>query len=159
MALRIFRFRRFSTQLLLLLAGLFTVVQLSVYLLISQANERNALEHIEQNLQTGAKIYKDRCESCHQAQGEGIARIYPPLANNQSITMRNPVNSIRIVLNGGFPPSTEGNQRPYGMPPFYQDLSDEQIAAVVTYIRQSWGNAAPPAAPIEVGRSRGVPVD
>ena len=58
MALRIFRFRRFSTQLLLLLAGLFAVVQLTVYLLVSQANERNALEHIEQNLQVGARTFQ-----------------------------------------------------------------------------------------------------
>jgi adenylate cyclase len=57
-ALRIFRFRRFSTQLLLLLAGLFAVVQVSVYLLISQANDRNARKHIEQSLQTGAKIFR-----------------------------------------------------------------------------------------------------
>jgi len=57
-ALRIFRFRRFSTQLLLLLAGLFSVVLISVYLLVSQANERNAREHIRQNLQTGAKIFR-----------------------------------------------------------------------------------------------------
>ncbi len=57
MALRIFRFRRFSTQLLLLLAGLFAVVQLSVYLLISRVNERNAIEHIHQNLQIGARIF------------------------------------------------------------------------------------------------------
>ena len=45
------------------------------------------------------------------------------------------------------------------MPPFYQDLSDEQIAAVVTYIRQSWGNNAAPTWSVEVARSRGVPVD
>ena len=59
----------------------------------------------------------------------------------------------------GFPPSTEGNPRPYGMPPFYQDLSDTQVAAVVTYLRQSWGNSAPPTWPVEVERSRGVPAD
>lgn len=107
----------------------------------------------------GAKVYKDHCESCHQPNGEGVPRIYPPLANNQSITMRNAINPIRIVLNGGFPPSTEGNPRPYGMPPFYQDLNDEQVAAVVTYIRQSWGNRAQPTWQVEVERSRGVPVD
>jgi mono/diheme cytochrome c family protein len=110
-------------------------------------------------MQAGGKVYKDRCESCHQAKGEGVPRIYPPLANNESIAMRNPVNAIRIVLNGGFPPSTEGNPRPYGMPPFYQDLSNEEVAAVVTYIRQSWGNDAPPTLPFEVQRSRGVPAD
>jgi mono/diheme cytochrome c family protein len=44
------------------------------------------------------------------------------------------------VLNGGFPPGTEGNPMPYGMPPFAQALSDDEVAAVVTYIRTSWGN-------------------
>ena len=52
------RFRRFSTQLLLLLAGLFAVVQVSVYLLVTRANEANAREHIAQNLRTGAKIFR-----------------------------------------------------------------------------------------------------
>ena len=113
----------------------------------------------EAMMKSGAKVYKDHCEKCHQAKGQGVPRIYPPLANNESIAMRNPVNAIRIVLNGGFPPSTEGNPRPYGMPPFYQDLNDEQIAAVVTFIRQSWGNNAPPTWSVEVSRSRGVPAD
>jgi mono/diheme cytochrome c family protein len=110
-------------------------------------------------LSLGAQVYKDRCESCHGADGQGVPRIYPPLANNQAITMTNAVNPIRIVLNGGFPPSTEGNPRPYGMPPFYQELSDEQVAAVVTYVRQSWGNTAPPAWSVDVQKSRGVPAD
>ena len=58
MAFRIFRFRRFSSQLLLLLAGLIALVQVAVYLLITDANERNAIEHIEQNLQIGARIFQ-----------------------------------------------------------------------------------------------------
>jgi mono/diheme cytochrome c family protein len=110
-------------------------------------------------LAAGAKVYKDHCEACHRADGQGVPRIYPPLANNQSITMRNAINPVRIVLNGGFPPSTEGNPRPYGMPPFYQELSDAQVAAVVTYVRQSWGNSAPPTNAVEVQKSRGVPAD
>jgi mono/diheme cytochrome c family protein len=107
----------------------------------------------------GRKIYEQHCQECHQAKGEGVPRIYPPLQNNESINMKFPINAIRIVLNGGFPPSTEGNPRPYGMPPFYQDLSDQEVAAVVTFIRQSWGNNAPPVSPAEVARGRGVPVD
>jgi mono/diheme cytochrome c family protein len=113
----------------------------------------------EAMMKTGAKVYQDHCAACHGEKGEGVPRIYPRLVNNESIMMRNPVNPIRMVLNGGFPPSTEGNPRPYGMPPFYQDLNDEQIAAVVTFIRQSWGNNAPPTWSVEVGRSRGVPAD
>ena len=95
-------------------------------------------------LASGAKLYEKHCADCHQPEGEGVPRIYPPLANNQSIAMPFPINAIRIVLNGGFPPSTEGNPRPYGMPPFAYELSDDEVAAVVTYIRQSWGNRAPP---------------
>jgi mono/diheme cytochrome c family protein len=110
-------------------------------------------------MQSGAQIYKDRCTSCHGDDGQGVPRVYPPLANNQAVRLKNPINAVRIVLNGGFPPSTEGNPRPYGMPPFYQELNDEQVAAVVTYIRQSWGNTASPVWSVEVQKSRGVPAD
>ena len=58
MAFRIFRFRRFSSQLLLLLAGLIALVQVAVYRAISHVNERIATDHIEQNLQIGARIFQ-----------------------------------------------------------------------------------------------------
>lgn len=107
----------------------------------------------------GEKLYEDRCADCHQRGGEGLPRIYPPLANNESIGMRYPINAIRVVVNGGFPPSTQDNPRPYGMPPFGQDLSDEDIAAVVSYVRQSWGNHAPAVSPAEIADARAIPVD
>jgi len=107
----------------------------------------------------GRKIYEKRCVDCHQRHGEGVPRIYPPLVNNEAILMPYPINAIRIVVNGGFPPSTHGNPRPYGMPPFGQDLSDNEIAAVVSYVRQSWGNHAAPVSPAEVSSARGIAVD
>jgi len=110
-------------------------------------------------IEQGGKVYEKHCAECHQKQGEGVPRIYPPLVNNESIAMRHPINGIRIVVNGGFPPSTQGNPRPYGMPPFGHLLSDYEIAAVVSYVRQSWGNHAPPVSPAEVASARGVPVD
>ena len=58
--------------------------------------------------------------------------------------MESAVNPIRMVLNGGFPPGTQGNPKPYGMPPFAQRLSDDEVAAVVTYIRTAWGNHGTP---------------
>ena len=82
-----------------------------------------------------------------------------PLAGNEAILMRNPVNAIRITLNGGFPPSTQGNPRPYGMPPFAHVLNDAEVASVVTYIRGAWRNRAAPVAPSEVASGRGVPLD
>jgi mono/diheme cytochrome c family protein len=91
-------------------------------------------------LTLGKTVYDAQCASCHGAQGEGKLPEYPPLAGNQSIQMASAVNPIRMVLNGGFPPGTAGNPMPYGMPPFAQLLSDEEVAAVVTYIRSAWGN-------------------
>lgn len=91
-------------------------------------------------LALGKTIYDTRCASCHGANGEGKPPEYPPLAGNQSIQMASAVNPIRMVLNGGFPPGTDGNPTPYGMPPFAQYLSDDEVAAVVTYIRTAWGN-------------------
>ena len=88
----------------------------------------------------GKTVYDAQCASCHGADGSGKPPNYPPLAGNQSIQMASAVNPIRIVLNGGYPPGTAGNPMPYGMPPFAQVLSDDEVAAVVTYIRTSWGN-------------------
>ena len=123
------------------------------------AQTRVSARQTEDLMRKGAKLYADNCVECHQRNGQGVPRIYPPLVNNEAILMQYPINAIRIVVNGGFPPSTQGNPRPYGMPPFSQDLSDEEIAAVVTYIRQSWGNHAPAVSPVEVTNARSIPVD
>ena len=88
----------------------------------------------------GKPIYDRECASCHGATGLGMPPHYPPLAGNQSIQMVSAVNAIRMVLNGGYPPGTAGNPMPYGMPPFAHRLSDDEVAAVVTFIRTSWGN-------------------
>jgi mono/diheme cytochrome c family protein len=92
----------------------------------------------------GKPIYDRQCASCHGATGEGMPPNYPRLAGNQSIEMASAVNAIRMVLNGGYPPGTAGNPMPYGMPPFAHRLSDDEVAAVVTYIRTAWGNRGEP---------------
>jgi mono/diheme cytochrome c family protein len=88
----------------------------------------------------GKRVYDSQCASCHGEDGRGFPPAYPPLAGNQSIQMQSAVNPIRMVLNGGYPPGTEDNPMPYGMPPFAQSMSDDEVAAVVTYIRSAWGN-------------------
>jgi len=123
------------------------------------AQVRPTEQQAEAMLKQGAAIYEKHCADCHQPDGTGVAKVYPPLAKNRSILGSHPNNPMRMVLLGGFPPSTEGNPRPYGMPPFAYDLSDQEVAAVVTYIRQSWGNSASSVSPVEVGAARGVRID
>jgi mono/diheme cytochrome c family protein len=92
----------------------------------------------------GAQIYDQRCAYCHGDAGQGAEGAYPPLAGNRVVRMDSTVNLVQIVRRGGFLPATAGNPRPYGMPPFGHVLDDDGIAAVLTYIRGSWGNHAPP---------------
>lgn len=109
-------------------------------------------------LTRGAKLYEQHCAQCHGEQGRGVPRAYPTLAGNRAVTMPETANLVQIVLNGGYAPATAGNPRPFGMPPFVLELSDSDIAAVLTHIRQSWGNQAGVVTPLEVNRMRAASV-
>ena len=102
----------------------------------------------------GAKVYEQQCEACHGERGQGVPSIYPALAGNRAVLMDLPNNLVQIVRKGGFSPSTAGNPQPFGMPPFGQVLSNEDIAAVITYVRQAWGNAAPAVTAFDVHKVR-----
>ncbi len=117
------------------------------------AEESSLLMHL------GKAVYDGQCASCHGADGRGMPPNYPPLAGNQSIQMASAVNPIRMVLNGGYPPGTAGNPMPYGMPPFAQSLSDDEVAAVVTYIRASWGNRGEAVSARDANGLRSAPLD
>jgi mono/diheme cytochrome c family protein len=120
-----------------------------------------------QLLNQGAAIYAKHCATCHGADGQGlqetdalspqgIVRI-PALAGNRAVSLSSSANLVRIILAGGYAPATAGNPRPYGMPPFVHVLTDEDIAAVATYIRASWGNQANAVSASEVvAQRRGV---
>jgi len=115
-------------------------------------------EQAQRLMPLGKKIYEAQCAECHAIDGRGKPPNFPPLAGNPSIQMHSAVNPIRMVLNGGYPPGTKLNPQPYGMPPFAQLLSDEEVAAVVTYIRGAWGNYGTPVSDREVNALRAAPL-
>ncbi|MFO1194289.1 MAG: cytochrome c [Rhodoferax sp.] len=105
-------------------------------------------------LALGEQLYGTHCADCHGAQGQGVAGAYPPLAGNRAVRMVPAANLVQVVLRGGYAPATVGNPRPFGMPPFQMLLSDEEVAAVVSYIRQAWGNQASGVSALDVTRHR-----
>ncbi len=103
-----------------------------------------------QVVQRGAKMYGNHCANCHGDQGQGVAGIYPSLAANRAVTLPTSANLVRVLVGGGFAPVTARNPRPYGMPPFGQALGNRELADVLTFIRQAWGNQAPEVSELEV---------
>ena len=106
-------------------------------------------------LASGARAYENHCANCHGERGEGVPGAYPALAGNRAVTMDPPINLVRIAAHGGFPPQTAGNPRPFGMPPFTQALDDADLAAILSYVRNAWGNRGSLLSSPDVSRYRG----
>ena len=92
--------------------------------------------------ETGQSLYNDNCAACHQKSGLGIKGAFPALAGDK-VVQSPPATAAIVLLNG------RG-----GMPAFKSDLTDAQLAAVLTYIRTSWGNKAGAASVADIAAAR-----
>lgn len=102
---------------------------------------------------TGAEVYAT-CSACHQANGQGVPGAFPPLAGSEWVTGKADI-PIAIVLHGLQGQITVKGQKYNGvMAPWGTTFNDDQIAAVVTYIRSQWGNKAPAVTKADVARVR-----
>ena len=93
-------------------------------------------------MRAGAAIYKDSCAACHRDTGAGEVHLFPRLAGSALVQSDDPTTLVRVVLQGTRAASTAAMPTAPAMPAFDWRLSDAQAAAVLTYIRNSWGNAA-----------------
>lgn len=95
---------------------------------------------VSERLKTpGAQTFMTRCSSCHAADGKGQAPWIPPLAGATSMLVDDS-SSINVTLNGSARVVADGMPDAYRMPPFRKQLSDKEIADVLSFIRTSWGN-------------------
>lgn len=98
----------------------------------------------------GKAIYLDRCAACHVSSGEGAPSLFPTLAKAPIVNGKDPTSLIRVVLEGSQAVGTGARPTTPAMPSFGWNLGDAEVANVLTYIRNSWGNAAMPVAPSQV---------
>jgi len=107
---------------------------------------------------SGASVFANRCAACHQANGLGLPGAFPPLAGSEYVLgEEEPV--VRIVLGGLTGPVTVQGQTFNGaMPAWADQLSDAEIAAVLTYVRSSWGNRAEAVTAEQVARERAATI-
>lgn len=87
----------------------------------------------------GQQVYTANCASCHQGTGQGVPGAFPPLAGSE-YTNGDATKHIQIVLNGLTGPVTVSGKQYNGAMPPWKQLSDDEIASVITYERTSWGN-------------------
>jgi mono/diheme cytochrome c family protein len=98
----------------------------------------------------GAEIYSDACASCHLDDGIGQSRLFPPLGKDAMLQQVDPTGLEHLILGGTRVGVSAERPSPLGMPSFAWKLSDQEIADVSTFIRNSWGNQAAPVAASDV---------
>lgn len=91
---------------------------------------------------TGEQLFNDNCAACHQKTGLGVKGAFPALAADKFVTGSPAALTATVLVGRG------------GMPAFKSELSDDQVAAVLTYIRGAWGNKARPVSGAEVAATR-----
>jgi mono/diheme cytochrome c family protein len=102
----------------------------------------------------GARVYIDNCAACHRPDGRGYEGVFPALAGNPVAETPDPTSLATIVLKGSKTPRTQGTPAQFTMPSFAWRLSDEEVAAVVSFIRSSWGNQASAVTPQDAAKIR-----
>lgn len=97
----------------------------------------------------GQAVFATHCAICHGSRNSD----YPSLAKNSVVNAANPTTLIRVVLEGAEPPSLPGRPQDYSMPSF-ANLTNQQLADVTTFVRNAWGNRAPPVSISNVQSAR-----
>src|SRR6202035_4741210 len=102
----------------------------------------------------GGAIYADECSACHGMDGKGVPYLFPSLAGSPNVRSADPTSLIRVLIEGARSVAPGGEPTGPGMPSFAWKLSDDEAAAVLTYIRNSWGTSAPAVDPRQVEQAR-----
>ena len=112
-------------------------------------------DHAISNHDSGRNLYLDNCVACHMQNGEGQRDVFPALKGSAIAQGKNPATAIRLILGGGAAASTSVNPNRFAMPAFAGKLDDNDIAELISYVRQAWGNSAANVSRRDVADVRG----
>ncbi|WP_206667122.1 c-type cytochrome [Seonamhaeicola maritimus] len=104
-------------------------------------------------MERGESLYKTNCIACHMANGEGVLNAFPPIAKSDYL-MADIDRSIKVVLNGANGEMKVNDVTYYGVMVGFNYLSDQEIADVMNFIRNSWGNKGDIIAATEIKKNR-----
>jgi mono/diheme cytochrome c family protein len=102
----------------------------------------------------GAAIYQDLCSACHASDGKGSPNLFPNLSEAATVSASDPATVLRVILQGAQSVATDHEPTGPAMPSFGWQLSDAQVAAIATYVRDQFGNKASPVGESDVRKAR-----
>ena len=105
-------------------------------------------------MKSGSAIYADQCSACHAADGSGVDGLFPMLKGSPLVQSVDPASVLHVLLRGARSAATDPAPTAPAMPSFGWMLNDDEVAAVATYVRNAWGNRAPPVDAAAVGKTR-----
>jgi mono/diheme cytochrome c family protein len=105
-------------------------------------------------MKSGGQIFADECAACHRQNAGGVPGMFPTIAGSPAVQSVDPASLLRVVLRGARSAATDKAPTGPAMPAFGWLLSDQEVAAVLTYIRNSWGNNAPAVSAGDVAKAR-----
>jgi mono/diheme cytochrome c family protein len=105
-------------------------------------------------MKSGSAVYAAQCAACHAPDGSGIDGLFPVLKGSASVQSLDPASVLHVVLRGARSVATDRAPTAPAMPSFGWALTDDEVAAVATYVRNAWGNRAPPVDAATVGKTR-----
>jgi mono/diheme cytochrome c family protein len=131
------------------------------FISVADVGDAHPISKDEELVRKGKQVYNLNCAACHQGNGQGIPGQFPPLAGSEWVTAEGPGRTIRIVLSAVAGPIDVAGSHfdSTAMPPWKPTLTDEQVAAVVTYVRHDWGNKRGAATPEQVKKIRDIDKD
>jgi len=116
---------------------------MAVYLKSLPARQNDSVDAADADLmKQGHALYTDNCEGCHLRAGTGEAGAFPPLQGSAAIQAAEPDSLIAVILHGARAPATRADASALAMPAFADKLDNAEVAALISYIRQAWGNRA-----------------
>ena len=125
------------------------IILMIAFTTVGSAQDKAAL------MAKGQKVYNEYCKTCHQANGQGLGTTFPPLAKSDYLKNTPMPQIINEVVNGkSGKMKVNGKEYNGVMAPLPKKYTDEDIAGVITYVYNSWGNSGPVVKPADVAKHK-----
>lgn len=131
------------------LSGIFISASALLYFIYPDQN-------LQESMKRGKEVYLLHCQNCHMENGEGMEGVNPPLA--KTTYLKDAKKNIGIILNGQTGEVVVNGKKYNAIMSPMNYLDDQQIADVLNYVRNNWGNKYPYISPAQVKAERDKPV-